>query len=321
VSTDLWSDYWRRQHKNVKASELKIGFEIDPKAIRAPSGIVVLPVKITNHSKQAIQATVAHEWHGGEWPPTDLYASATPNKAKESKPFEPVYLAGEDQDATRETKIGPGKSVNVELRMDWPGSGSVPAQPLMDSSAGGTYSVRVLLVFEVDGQKQYVAGQAGSVELPVPTADAPGVRALVEASTDVAVVEVKSTKPTKAIEGARDTAQLEVIQTLKGSLKKADLVPLYYHLLFKEHEKFTLEKPKFEKAKRYIVFLRGHLVTYPEGKSYPLGEEYQFGKFTKDGSVYFKEFELTDQWLAVADDHPVHAEKITNIAKCNSKDK
>jgi hypothetical protein len=319
VSSDLWSDYWRRQHKDVKMSELKLGWQIDGKAIRAPSGIVVLPVKVTNLSKETIQATMAHEWHGGEWPPTDLYASVTPVKATKSMPFVPVYLAGEDQDAARETKIGPGKSVNVDLRMDWPGSGSVPAQPLMESAAGGTYNVRVLMVFEVDGQKQYVAGPATSVELAAPDTEAPGVGTLVEASTDVAVVEVKSTQPTKAGEGARDTAKLEVIQTLKGPLKKADVVPLYYHLLFKDREKQTLEKPKFEKGKRYIVFLRAHLVTFPEGKSYPLGEEYQFGKFTKDGSVYFKEFELTDQWLAVVDEHPELTEKIAKMAK--SKDK
>ncbi len=35
-----------------------------------------------------------------------------------------------------------------------------------------------------------------------------GVNALVQESTDVIVVEVKSTQPRKAIEGARDTAEL-----------------------------------------------------------------------------------------------------------------
>lgn len=147
------------------------------------------------------------------------------------------------------------------------------------------------------------------------SAQSPGVRALVQASSDVAVFEVVSTAPRKAIEGARDTAELKVIQPLKGTLIKGDVLPLYYHLIFKDLKTHTLEKPKFEKGKRYIVFLTSQLVSYPVGTEYPLGEEYQFGKFTKDGAVYFRWFELADQWLGVVDENPELAAEIIQIVK------
>jgi hypothetical protein len=44
----------------------------------------------------------------------------------------------------------------------------------------------------------------------------PGLKAVADSSTDIVVAEVLDTKPCKAIEGARDTAQLKVIRALKG---------------------------------------------------------------------------------------------------------
>lgn len=155
----------------------------------------------------------------------------------------------------------------------------------------------------------------------VASAQTPAVQALVAASTDVAVFEVVSTQPSTAMEGARDTARLKVVQPLKGSLVKEDILPLYYHLIFKDLETHALENPKFEKDKKYIVFLTSQLFSYPVGTKYPLGEEYQFGKFTKDGVVYFRRFKLADEWLGVADEHPVLAAKIIQIAKSADKPK
>src|SRR6185437_7937384 len=83
----------------------------------------------------------------------------------------------------------------------------------------------------------------------------PGLKAVADSSTDIAVAEVLDSKPRKAIEGARDTAQLKVIRTLKGPLQPGDEIGVYYHLLWVDAEKGDLEKPKFEKGKRYTVFL------------------------------------------------------------------
>jgi RNA polymerase sigma factor (sigma-70 family) len=135
---DLWSAYWRGQHKGVVPSSLVIDLTPDA-TIKRTKDILVLSVKITNKSTQEIVTDMAHEWHGGLWPPTDLYASVTPSKATKTAPFEPVYFAGEDGSATKATTITSGKSLRVDLRMDWAGTGSVHGTPLVDASAAGTY--------------------------------------------------------------------------------------------------------------------------------------------------------------------------------------
>ena len=160
----LWSDYRREQNKGPLASRLRIEIVPDAKVTRTKEALT-LSVKITNHSVQEITTRLAHEWHGGEWPSTDLYASATPVQAKQAKSLEPVYLKGENQGETKLTRIAPGKSVTVELRMDWPGTGSVKAMPLLSSSQSEGY-VRVLMVFDTGGNaRQYAASAVKYVKI------------------------------------------------------------------------------------------------------------------------------------------------------------
>jgi hypothetical protein len=103
----------------------------------------------------------------------------------------------------------------------------------------------------------------------------PGLKAVADSSTDIAVLEVLDSKPHRAVEGARDTAQFKVVRPLKGPLQPGDKIGVYYHLLWADTEKWVLEKPKFEKGNRYTVFL-------VKGQGYT----------------------LTDQWLAVLPEHP-----------------
>jgi hypothetical protein len=102
---------------------------------------------------------LAHEWHGGEWPSTDLYASATHVQAKQAKALVPVFLKGEQQDETKLTRIASGESVVVELRMDWPGTGSQPAAPLLSPSESEA-NVRMLMVFDTGGNAREYAASA-----------------------------------------------------------------------------------------------------------------------------------------------------------------
>jgi len=150
-------------HKNIPSSELKI--ELSPAATvtRMEKKGLVLSLKITNASSDDVKTSLAHEWHGGEWPPTSLYAISTPEKGKKVRAFMPVYLAGEDPQVARSVTIAPGKSIDVELRMDWPGTGSVIGIPLVEAS--GKYTVQFALVFEVGGKQQYVSSTAKVVEL------------------------------------------------------------------------------------------------------------------------------------------------------------
>jgi RNA polymerase sigma factor (sigma-70 family) len=150
-------------HQNIPLSERKI--ELFPAATvtRTEKKGLVLSLKITNSSSDDIKTMMAYEWHGGLWPPTSLYAIATPEKGKKVRAFMPVYRAGRDQIAPPSVTIGPGKSIDVELRMDWDGTGSVIGIPLIQ--APGKYTVRFALVFEVAGKQQYVSTTANVVEL------------------------------------------------------------------------------------------------------------------------------------------------------------
>ena len=95
-------------HKEVPPSALKIVLAPEVKGTRSDKKLV-LRVKVTNESPDEITATLAHEWGGGEWPTTDLYASVTSADAKELRPFVPAYLVGEDPSLTRETAVAHGQ--------------------------------------------------------------------------------------------------------------------------------------------------------------------------------------------------------------------
>lgn len=148
----LWSDSSRNKHKQNSgngaiASSMRIEILPEGKVTRTKQGLS-LPVKIVNHTTQAITTRPSHEWHGGKWPSTDLYASVTPVQTKEVRLFQPVYLIGEKQGESIPTRIEPGKSATVELRMDWAGTVSVPGMPLL-TTADREAVVRVLIVFDV----------------------------------------------------------------------------------------------------------------------------------------------------------------------------
>jgi hypothetical protein len=155
---DQWNAYWRKQHKGPLASRRRIEILPDAKVSRTKNGLT-LSVKIVNHSAQEITTRLAHEWHGGEWPSTDLYASATHVQAKQAKPLAPVFLKGEQQREANLTRIAPGKPIMVELRMDWPGTGSQPAAPLLSPSESES-NVRVLMVFDTGGNAREYAASA-----------------------------------------------------------------------------------------------------------------------------------------------------------------
>jgi hypothetical protein len=128
--------------------------------------ILALPIEIANRSQNTVEFTVSHEWYGGNWPWTDLFACVFPSLS--SFTWEPlsdlrvgsVFQVGERIGQRRElakriTTLKPGQSVILNLRMDWPGTGSSWTTPLMDKKVSRTYRVVMLLVFEANGRKQY----------------------------------------------------------------------------------------------------------------------------------------------------------------------
>lgn len=163
---DLWSDYWRRQQEGAVTSRLRISIVPEATVARTKDGLI-LSARIVNHSSKEIRTRLAHEWHGGEWPATDLYASVSHVQAERPSTFEPVYLKGERREEAQETRIAPGESVAVELRMDWPGTGSVRGAPLMTPSQS-EYHVRLLMAFDSGrNAREYAAGDLKYVRLAV----------------------------------------------------------------------------------------------------------------------------------------------------------
>ncbi len=126
-------------------------------------------------------------------------------------------------------------------------------------------------------------------------AGTPGVDALVDTSTDIIIAKVTSTSPSKAPEGARDTVGLQVLRALKGPLLKDDAIGVYYHLLWVDTKTWELEQPKFANGKQYIIFVKSHTVEAQGKKS--------------------KEYELTDRWLSVQQNHPDLAKSILSRLK------
>jgi hypothetical protein len=77
------------QRGPVPATDLKIELAAGKAVIKGQRGLV-LPLKITNASAGAIKTRLAHEWHGGLWPPTSLHASVASEGDKEPTAFAPV---------------------------------------------------------------------------------------------------------------------------------------------------------------------------------------------------------------------------------------
>jgi hypothetical protein len=127
----------------------------------------------------------------------------------------------------------------------------------------------------------------------------PGLKALVDASSDIAVVEVVNTNPRKAIEGARDTVELLVLRPIKGGLIAEKTIGVYYHLLWVDTDKWVLETPKFEKGRHYVIFLKASTLV--------------------DGEKRTVEYNLTDQWLSVQSVHPELERDAALAAKKSSR--
>jgi hypothetical protein len=139
--------------------------------------------------------------------------------------------------------------------------------------------------------KTFTVGFVACLLSPVLSiAEMPGVDAIINGSSDIIIAKVTSTNPRKAIEGARDTVNIQVLRTLKGPLQTEDTIGVYYHLLWVDTTTWELEKPNFIKGEDYIIFLKSHTVQSGDTKS--------------------TEYELTDRWLSVQQNHPDLAKSI-----------
>jgi hypothetical protein len=146
---------------------------------------------------------------------------------------------------------------------------------------------------KVEKQKTKVVEYKGPVS--------PGIQALASASTDIIVADVVETNPHKAMEGARDTVKLKVVRTMLGLADPGETIGVYYHLSWVDEKMETLERPKFEKGLRYVVFLKSHIEDRrEEGKRVA--------------------YELTDRWLAVLHDRSALVSEIAAAVRISHGD-
>jgi len=162
----------RGKREQLAKSKLQIEFSplvatLRPSQYKEKNGqyktVLVLPIKVVNKSQQTIEADIAHEWGGGIWPGTDLCVSMLVGQ-EPAKAIEPVFLVGME-DSTKTTVLRPGESIVLNLRMDWPGTGSCPRVPLMPADKSASYDLCTILFFTREEKKEYVIGPTMRIQV------------------------------------------------------------------------------------------------------------------------------------------------------------
>lgn len=148
------------QLKTTKISARKLS------SVNGEANVLSIPIEITNSSAQTISMNLAHEWYGGIWAPTDFYIAALiPNWEREMVWNQrPAYQVG-NLDKINKTILKPGKTITIDVRLNWRGTGSVPIEPLIDESKLGKYTIRFLLFFKAGVSEEYFETQNFNVEV------------------------------------------------------------------------------------------------------------------------------------------------------------
>jgi len=164
--TDLVIFSLQHKEKNIKKSILPVSIIIEKVASIDPKlKVLCLRVQLQNASQTHILVDSPHEWHGGLWIYTDVYALVYSGSKRDIHRFHHVYLAGEmGGKATTMTIVLSGQTASLLFRMNWLGTGSCPTEPLMSPLKGNSYKVRFLFVFTVKGTRQYVVSEEVNVK-------------------------------------------------------------------------------------------------------------------------------------------------------------
>jgi hypothetical protein len=123
-----------------------------------------------------------------------------------------------------------------------------------------------------------------------------GIQGLASNSTDIIVADVLETHPRKALEGASDNLKLKVVRVMMGRPVPGDTLDLLYSLYWIDDKMGTLEPPKIEEGKRYVLFLNSHVLIDANQRQ----------------SI---EYELSDQWLSVMPERPRQAAEIATAIR------
>ena len=128
--------------------------------------VLLLPLVLENQSGQELTTTISHEWFGGLHPRTDLYAAVKKQgERKEYWDVQTVHLAGELGSAAGATILPNGEQKNLMIRLNWPGTGSVPVSKLINETEAGSYKIRFCLVYTSSGKSWYLETPETVIEL------------------------------------------------------------------------------------------------------------------------------------------------------------
>lgn len=160
----------RRAWRTLAAVSLTVKpTRIRPRLLNAASGrlpVLSLAVTVTNSSAREIGMNLAHEWSGGIWPTTDLYVAVrAAGNGGASWSNGPGYLVGEKASADNLVYIKAGATKTFDIRLNWTGTGSVPAMPLIDEAKPGRYSIKFLVFFTMNGYQNYLESSISEIEV------------------------------------------------------------------------------------------------------------------------------------------------------------
>jgi len=155
-----WLTAWKREHKGVKPSTARVDVSVGPKATVIGSGFATSRVQVTNRTGSNIKIVLTKRLSEL----TDLYLGQELIGAKDQACYMP-FMYGDEYIGPGDpvtVLFKPGQSKTLLVHTYWPLS-RIEGKGM--AVLGQKYKVRPLLVFDLDGEKQYVLGGESTVEI------------------------------------------------------------------------------------------------------------------------------------------------------------
>lgn len=116
--------------------------------------ILSVDLNVSNRSEKSFSSKIRHEWFGGVEPLTDLWVKVKRCVDSECSTREgEAYQVG-NLDKSHDTFWRPGDSLLFHIRLNWPGTGSVPIEPLIAHDQPGIYKLQFIMFMRI-GSEEY----------------------------------------------------------------------------------------------------------------------------------------------------------------------
>jgi hypothetical protein len=120
--------------------------------LSTPYVALAIPLRLSNSGSAPLSLTVPHEWHGGAWAATDLYAcvrerTASAAAAEGKWACQQLYQLRERYELAKQDSVRPGTRLRIIVRMDWEGTPSMRGIALMPTGKAASYEVQVIAFY------------------------------------------------------------------------------------------------------------------------------------------------------------------------------